>query len=129
MAETQYAYDSPNLSWLKDLIVKENMTSVDGLSQRNTIIPKAQYPYSATAETFKEEVASYQAIYTLNEDMANVLYLYMLELTMSFANATDKSYSDEFIRAYLESLGIVYPSEDTQETKIIARALFTSRRS
>lgn len=125
MAETQYMYDSPNLSWLKDLIVKENMSSVDGLSQRNTIIPKAQYPYSATAETFKEEVASYQAIYTLDEDMANVLYLYMLELTMSFANATDKSYSDEFIRAYLESLGIVYPSEDTQETKIIARALFT----
>ncbi|MBO5934188.1 MAG: hypothetical protein J6Q94_01730 [Clostridia bacterium] len=125
MAETQYMYDSPNLSWLKDLIVKENMSSVDGLSQRNTIVAKAQYPYSATAETFKEEVASYQAIYTLDEDMANVLYLYMLELTMSFANGTDKSYSDEFIRAYLESLGIVYPSEDTQETKLIARALFT----
>ena len=125
MAETQYMYDSPNLSWLKDLIVKENMSSVDGLSQRNTIVAKAPYPYSATAETFKEEVASYQAIYTLDENMANVLYLYMLELTMSFANGTDKSYSDDFIRAYLESLGIVYPSEDTQETKIIARALFT----
>ncbi len=125
MAETQYTYDSPNLSWLKDLIVKEDMKSVDGMSQRNTLVAKAQYPYSETPETFKEEVATYQALYTLDENMANVLYLYMLELTMSFADATDKSYSDEFIREYLESLGIVYPSEDSQETRIIARALFS----
>lgn len=125
MAETQYTYDSPNLSWLKDIIVKEDMKSVDGMSQRNTLVAKAQYPYSATAETFKEEVANYQAIYTLDENMANVIYLYMLELALTFANATDKSYSDEFIRSYLESLGIVYPSEESEETKIIARAFFS----
>lgn len=125
MAETQYTYDSPNLSWLKDIIVKEDMTSLDGISQGSTIVAKPQYPYNATAETFREEVANYQMLYTLDENMANVIYLYMLELTLTFANATDKSYSDEFIRSYLESLGIVYPSAESEETKIIARAFFS----
>ncbi len=125
MCETQYVYDSPNLSWLKDLIVKENMTNVDGLSQRNTLVAKAQYPYIATAESFKAEVEDYQMLYTLDENMANVIYLYMLEMVMSFAGATDDSYSDEFIRTYLESIGIVYPETDSEETKIVARAFFS----
>ena len=125
MCETQYVYESPNMSWLKDLIVKENMTNIDGLSQRNTIIAKAQYPYTATAESFRDEVADYQMLYTLDENMANVIYLYMLELVMGFAGGTDESYSDEFIRTYLESLGIVYPEEDNEETRLVARALFS----
>ncbi len=127
MVETQYTYDSPNQSWLKDLIVKEDMKSVDGLSQRNTLVAKPQYPYTDTAESFREEVSYYQVLYTLDEDMANVIYIYMLELAMSFANVSDTHYSDEFIRSYLENIGIVYPEEDadSEETRIVARAFFS----
>ena len=127
MCETQYMYDSANPSWLKDLIVKENMSSVDGLSQRNDLIAKASYPYRETAESFQEEVLYYQVLYTLDEDMAEAGYIYMLEIAKAFAGNTTSSYSDEFIRSYLESLGIVYPSEgaDDNETKIVARALFS----
>ncbi len=127
MCETQYVYDSANMSWLKDLIVKENMSSVGGLSQRNTIVAKAEYPYRATPQSFSEEIAYYQAIYTLDEDMANVIYLYMLEMVKSFTSANTKNYSDEFIKAYLEKIGIVYPqnSANDDETKIVARALFS----
>lgn len=127
MCETQYMYDTANPSWLKDLIVKENMSSVDGLSQRNDLIPKAAYPYRETAESFKEEVSYYQVLYTLDEDMADAAYIYMLEIAKAFAGNTTSSYSDEFIRSYLESLGIVYPEEgaDDSETKIVARALFS----
>ena len=78
MCETQFVYDSADMSWLKDLIVKENMSSVDGLSQRNTLIPKPEYPYSATPESFMSEILYYQTVYTLDEDMADVAYLYML---------------------------------------------------
>ena len=127
MCETQYSYDKADMSWLKDLIIKEDMTSIGGLSKRNTYTPKAKYPYRETAASFKEEVAYYQALYTLDEDMANVIYLYMLELTKSFADSVNVTeYSDEFIKDYLESLGIVYPSgsENSEETKIVARALF-----
>ena len=125
ICETQFTYDSANPSWLKDLIIKEDMNNVDGLSQRNTLVAKPQYPYRATAESFKKEVESYETLYTLDENMANVAYLYMLELAMSFAGSVDEGYSDEFIRSYLESVGIVYPEEETAETAIVARAFFS----
>lgn len=127
MCETQYMYDSANPSWLKDLIVKENMSNIDGLSQRNELVAKAEYPYRETAESFKEEVLYYQTLYTLDEDMADAAYIYMLEIAKAFAGDSTSSYSDEFIRSYLESLGIVYPKDgaDDNETKIVARALFS----
>ena len=127
MCETQYMYDSANPSWLKDLIVKENMSNIDGLSQRNELVAKAEYPYRETAESFKEEVSYYQTLYTLDEDMADAAYIYMLEIAKAFAGDSTSSYSDEFIRSYLESLGIVYPKDgaDDSETKIVARALFS----
>ncbi len=127
MCETQYMYDSANPSWLKDLIVKENMSNIDGLSQRNELVAKAEYPYRETAESFKEEVSYYQTLYTLDEDMAEAAYIYMLEIAKAFTGDKTSEYSDEFIRSYLESLGIVYPKEgaDDNETKIVARALFS----
>ena len=45
MCETQYVYDSADLSWLKDLIIKEDMSSVNGLSSSCTLEPVAKYPY------------------------------------------------------------------------------------
>ena len=129
MVETQYTYDSANLSWLKDLIIKEDMASVSGLSKSNTLEPVAKYPYRETAASFSEEIANYQILYTLDEDMADVAYLYMLELAESLASSSASSaYSDEFIRSYLESLGIVYPTgeaADSSETRIVARAFFS----
>lgn len=129
MVETQYTYDSVNLSWLKDLIIKEDMSSVSGLSDRNTLEPVAKYPYRETAASFSEEIAYYHLLYTLDEEMVNVGYLYMLELAESLAVSSAASgYSDEFIRSYLESMGIVYPTGDaanSSETMIVARALFS----
>ncbi len=127
--ETQYTYSSANMSWLKDIIIKEDMSSVNGLSKRSEIQAVAAYPYTETAESFSEEVAYYQILYTLDEDMANVMYLYMLEIAESFADSSANSdYSDDFIRSYLESLGIVYPAgeaADSTETLVVARALFS----
>ncbi|MBR5497916.1 MAG: cadherin-like beta sandwich domain-containing protein [Clostridia bacterium] len=128
MVETQYTYDSANLSWLKDLIIKEDMSSVNGLSSSCTLEPVAKYPYRETAESFKEEIAYYQMMYTLDENMVDVIYLYMLDLVESMASTTTSDYTDEFIKSYLESLGVVYPSgeaENSTETYIVARALFS----
>lgn len=129
MVETQYTYDSANPSWLKDLIIKEDMSSVSGLSSSCTLEPVAKYPYRETAASFKDEIAYYQLLYTLDENMADVIYVYMLSLAESLAASTTATdYSDEFIRTYLESLGVVYPSgeaENSSETLIVARALFS----
>ncbi len=127
--ETQYSYDSQNLSWLKDLIVKEDMTTVGGLSERVKYTPKSDYPYRETAETFSEEISYYYVLYTLDEDMGEVAYLYLLDIAETFAGVTASSdYSDESIRSYLEGVGIVYPegeAAESSETKIVARALFS----
>ena len=128
MVETQYTYDSANLSWLKDMIIKEDMSSVNGLSSSCTLEPVAKYPYRETAESFKEEILYYQMMYTLDENMVDVIYLYMLDLVESMASTTTSDYTDEFIKSYLESLGVVYPSgeaENSTETYIVARALFS----
>lgn len=128
LCETQYSYDSANPSWLKDLTVKEDMSTVGGLSGSCTLEPVASYPYRETAESFSEEIAYYQMLYTLDEDMANAAYLYLLSLAESFASAAVSSgQSDEFIRSYLESAGIVYPegsAANSPETAIVARALY-----
>ncbi|MCD7775372.1 MAG: cadherin-like beta sandwich domain-containing protein [Clostridiales bacterium] len=122
--ETQFDYDSANMSWLKDLIVKEDMTTVSGLSKSTVYTARANYPYDETSESFSTEIAYYQVLYTLDSDMANAAYLYMLELAESFASAVVSGYSDEFIQSYLESYGIVYPDDDSSETRIVARAFF-----
>lgn len=126
--ETQFSYDSADPSWLKDLIVKEDMNTVNGLSGRNTLKAVAEYPYRATADSFASDIAYYQLLYTLDEDMANAAYLYILDVATTFGNSTIASgQSDEYIQAYLESLGVVYPSgaaADDAETRIVARALY-----
>lgn len=128
MCETQYAYDSADPSWLKDITVKEDMNTINGMTGRNTLKPIASYPYRETAESFSEEIDYYKILYTLDENMANAAYLYLLSLAESFTNsAVASGVSDEFIRSYLESLGIVYPSgssENSAETKTVARALY-----
>lgn len=126
--ETQYAYDAANLSWLKDLIIKEDMTSIGGMTEKTEFQAKSKYPYRETAESFSEEISYYQILYTLDENMANVAYLYLLDIAESLASSSAAAnYSDEFIRSYLESIGIVYPSGEagnSTETKIVARAFF-----
>ena len=130
MVETQFTYDSVNLSWLKDLIIKEDMSSVQSLaSNQATLEPVPKYPYRHTAASFSEEITYYQMLYTLDEDMAEVAYLYILQIVESLAaSTTSASFSDEYIRSYLESLGVVYPTgdaENSSETLIVARALYS----
>ena len=130
MVETQFTYDSVNLSWLKDMIVKEDMSSIDSLAlQQAELEPVSKYPYRHTAASFKEEVGYYQVLYTLDESMTDVAYLYILQIVESLAESSAAaSFSDEYIRSYLESLGVVYPSGDaanSSETLIVARALFS----
>ena len=34
--ETQYDYDEADIAWLTDLVIKEDMTTVEGMAQRVT---------------------------------------------------------------------------------------------
>ncbi len=126
LAETQYNYNEANPSWLKDLVVMEQLNLDDAVEGKlNKISPDAEYEYTETAETFKETVAYYDMLYKLDEDSRKAAYLYVLDYLNLFSSASSGSVSDEYIKYWLESAGIVYPEQETSLTPVLARALYS----
>ncbi len=126
-ADTQYSYDSNDPAWLSDIIVKEDMATVESLATRSTLEPVAEYPYDHTADSFKSEIEYYEKLYTLDPALSNSAYLYIMQAAsqMNGAAAAD-SYSDEYIRSYLTRTGIVWPEGGNEtEHAVAARALFS----
>lgn len=125
LAETQYHYDEADPSWLKDLVVMEQLNINDAVGGKlNKICADAQYEYSETAETFKETVSYYYLLYKLDADSRKAAYLYILDYLNLFSSAANSGVSDEYIRYFLESAGIVYPEQETALTPVLARALY-----
>lgn len=123
---TQYSYDESNPSWLSDLIVIESVSVDTAISgELNLISAVTDYPYSETADTFKENVYYYELLYTLDEDAANAAYLYAMEYLNLFSEATETNVSDEFIAYWLTQQGVEMPDEMTTEDLIVARTLYS----
>ena len=55
--ETQYEYESADPAWLTDLVIREDMSSIDGMTHSCELIPKPEYSYTETAESFKAELS------------------------------------------------------------------------
>ena len=76
---TQYEYETNNPSWLRKLLVKENMLSVDGIITEKALYPVTDYPYITDAPCFKEEVEEYAHYYTLDEESQRAAYIYVFQ--------------------------------------------------
>ena len=125
--ETQFEYESADPAWLTDLVIKEDMSSVDGLANSGALIPKPDYPYTETAESFRKDVARYCSLYNLNEGSQRAAYLYFFDVLGTQAGGVlAGEISDDDIRVYLESMGVQYPDEPDADEKIMARALYTA---
>lgn len=125
--ETQYEYESADPAWLTDLVVKEDMSSVGGLAQSCRLIPKPEYPYTETAESFKKDVDRYCTLYNLNEGSQRAAYIYFFDVLGTQASGVlSGEISDDDIRIYLESMGVQYPDEPDSDERIMARALYTA---
>ena len=125
--ETQFEYESADPAWLTDLVFKEDMSSVDGLAHRCQLVPKPEYPYTETAESFQKDVDRYCALYNLNEGSQRAAYLYFFDVLGTQAGGIlAGEISDDDIRVYLESVGIQYPEEPDSDEKIVARALYSA---
>lgn len=125
--DTQYSYESNDPGWLSDIIVKEDMATVESLAARSILEPVADYQYNHTADSFRSEIEYYEKLYTLDPALSNSSMLYIMQSAsrLNGAAAAD-SYSDEYIRSYLTRLGIVWPEGgDETEHAIAARALFS----
>ncbi len=124
--ETQYDYDEADIAWLTDLVIKEDMTTVEGMAKRCDLVPVPVYPYTETAASFKEEVNYFVSLYDLDLGSQRAGYIYFFEILNANSNFLAAEVSDADIREYLEGMGIRYPEKVGSDELIIARALFTA---
>ncbi len=124
--ETQYDYDEADIAWLTDLVIKEDMTTVEGMAQRVELIPRPEYLYAETPESFKEDVEYYTSLYNLEEGSQRAGYIYFFELLNSNSGFLSGETSDADIRDYLEGLGISLPAVMGSDELVMARVLYTA---
>lgn len=124
--ETQYDYDEADVAWLTDLVIQEDMTTVEGIIKRAELIPVPEYPYTETPESFREDVDYFTALYNLDENIGRAGYLYFFEVLSSRDDLLAANVSDREVREYLESIGITYPDNADSDQRVMARALFVA---
>lgn len=124
--ETQYDYETVNAAWLTDLVIKEDMTTVEGMAQRVDVVPRPEYPYTETAESFSDDVDYFMSLYNLDMSSQRAGYIYFFEMLNANSGLVNSEISDADIREYLEGLSIVYPSDAGSDDLIMARVLFTA---
>ncbi len=124
--ETQYDYDEADIAWLTDLVIKEDMTTVEGMAQRVTLVPEPEYPYTETPESFSKDVNYYVSLYNLEAGSQRAGYLYFFEVLNANSELLAADVSDTDIREYLEGMGIAYPADAGADELVMARALFTA---
>ena len=127
--ETQYDYDEADTAWLTDLVIKEDMTTVGGMSERVELIPVTDYPYTETPESFAEEVNYFVKLYDLDMGSAKAGYIYFLEALSLGSGSLSTDIDDEEVQEYLEAFGVSYPSEVSSEHQIMAKALYLASMS
>lgn len=124
--ETQFNHSEADIAWLTDLVIKEDMTTVEGMTQRVELVPRPEYPYAQTPESFREDVEYYTSLYNLDAGSQRVGYIYFFELLNSNSGIVSGEISDTDIREYLEGLGVKYPAVMGADEFIMARVLYTA---
>lgn len=109
---TQYLYDENDPSWLRKLVVKEDMLAAESFVTELLLYPVCDYPYTTDAPTFKKTVAENIELYTLDDDSQKAAYLYFFQqlgaLTVISEPDTDYATMADWLRAH----GIIVTAED-----------------
>ncbi len=117
--KTQYEYEENNPSWLRQLIVKENMLSVDGIVTEKALYPVSKYPYTSDAPSFKEEIDEYVEIYTLDEESQKAAYIYVFQQLGALSIIADPEATDQSKADWLREQGVIITEEDEQDPNSI----------
>ena len=117
--QTQYEYEENNPSWLRQLIVKENMLSVDGIVTEKALYPVSKYPYTSDAPSFKEEIDEYVEIYTLDEESQKAAYIYVFQQLGALSIIADPEATDQSKADWLREQGVIITAEDEQDPNSI----------
>lgn len=129
--ETQYEYDAADPAWLTDLVIKEDLEGIASGDYASavrgcTLTASPDYPYTATAESFKKEVAQFCELYSFSEDTFKISFVYLINLLGANSSLFAAQATDAEVKAYLQNAGIAYPDDATSEMKVLAKALYTA---
>lgn len=123
---TQYKYDEVDPSWLRQLVIKEDMLSTSGLINEEILHPVCVYPYTTDAPNFKAHVEEYIELYTLDDDSQRAAYLYLLEQLGALDIIANPETSDKSKADWLREHGIIITEEDEKDPdkKLMISALY-----
>lgn len=117
---TQYAYDENNPSWLRKLVVKEDLYSAEGIATESVLYPVASYPYRTDAPCFKEEVADYVKAFTLDESSRKAAYIYVLNQIGALDLIASAPPEGQSKADWLRERGIVVtPDDETNPDSVV----------
>lgn len=129
--QTQYAYSENNVSWLRKLVIKEDMLSTSGLINEAVLHPVTDYPYTTDAPHFKAEVEECVKTYTLDEESQKAAYLYVLNQIGALTIISEPTTSNETKADWLRAQGIIVTEEDENnaERVLLISALYAMMRN
>lgn len=124
---TQYVYDENDPSWLRKLVVKEDLLSVEGIATEAVMHPVASYPYRTDAPCFKEEVAGYVTTFTLDESSRKAAYIYLLNQIGALDLITSAPPEGQSKADWLRERGIVITKDDetNPDSVVMINALYS----
>ncbi len=128
---TQYVYSENNVSWLRELTVKEDLLSVEGIALAETLIPVTDYPYTSDAPHFKKQVDECVKNYTLDEESQRAAYLYVLNQIGALTIISEPTVSNQTKADWLRENGIIVTAEDEADAErvLMISALYAMMRN
>lgn len=125
--QTQYSYSENDPSWLRKLVVKEDLMSVEGIATESVLYPNASYPYRTDAPCFKEEVAKYVENFTLDEEGRKAAYIYLLKQIGAISIITETPEEGQSKADWLREQGIIITEEEEADPDsiILINALYS----
>ena len=129
--QTQYIYSENNVSWIRKLVVKEDMLSPEGIATEAVLHPVTDYPYTTDAPHFKAEVEECTKTYTLDENSQRAAYLYLIKQVGALSLISEPTVSDQTKADWLRTQGIVVTEEDEQDPEkvLMISALYAMMRN
>ncbi len=129
--QTQYLYSENNVSWLRKLVIKEDMLSSSGILNEAVLHPVTDYPYTTDAPHFKAEVEECVKTYTLDEESQKAAYIYVLNQIGALTVISEPTTSNETKADWLRQQGIIITEEDEADADkvLLISALYAMMRN
>ncbi len=129
--QTQYAYSENNISWLRKVVIKEDMLTVEGIATQSPLRPVTSYPYITDAPHFKAEVEECVKSYTLDEESQKAAYYYVLQQIGALTIISEPTVSDQTKADWLRDKDIIITEEDEADANkvLMISALYAMMRN